>query len=258
MTKIIIVAAVIALVGAAACVGARAPLVRGVDAGGKTGLVSNALPAMAVVPAPGFQLTASGVADTSVSMQGAAMGGASARVWYALNAADGPRQLVSSLADVDNNWEWSLNPSFTERRGLRVLHEAEASKAGASLSTFTYIRPAAKDPWMPAFLAAGQGWEGDVLLRQYTWWTVANHTKIMVEYREPVPQGTPLEFDQAALWAFEKRADAAFELLRKEQGDTLPADVARARADTAGISPRLLSAVLGEVMPGLRLRINED
>lgn len=265
MPKILILVAVAVLLAVAACVGIRAPQLRGIghaDAG--TGvnangvLASNSLPAMAVVPSSDLRLVAHGVTDTSVSMQGSAMGGAGARVWYALNADNaGGRQLVASLAEVANPWEWSLNPMFTERRGLPMLHEAELSRYGVSLTALTYIRPGAKDPWMPAFLEAGKGWEGGVLLRQYTWWSVANRTKVVVEYREPVPQDElPLEYNPAALHAFEERADAAFQLLRKEQGDALPADITRERRNNARISPRLLAAVLGEVMPGVAVRFN--
>ena len=266
MPKIIIIVAVAVLLGLAACAGIRAPQVRGIGqavagAGVNSNgvLASNALPAMAVAPASDLRLVAHGVTDAGVSMQGAAMGSTGARVWYALNADNaGGRQLAASLAELDNPWEWSLNPNFTERRGLPLLREAELPRCGVTLTALTYIRPGRKDPWMPAFQAAGKGWEGDVLLRQYTWWSVANRVKVMVEYREPVPRdGLPLEDDRAALRAFEDRADAAFQLLRQEQGDAIPADIIRDRRNNANISPRLLADVLGEAVPGVAVRCDD-
>lgn len=258
MPKIVIVVAVVILLAVAACAGVRAPLVRGVgreSAGGcviEGVLSSSALPAVAVLPAAGFAPVAHGVTDVGVPMNASLTATTGARVWYALHADRG-RQLAASLAEVGNAWEWSLNPGMTDRQGLPMLDEGEAAKAGVGLTTYTYVRPAAKDPWMPAFVVAGRGWEGDVLLRQYTWWSMANHVKMVVEYREPVPAEGNLRFDPSALLAFETRADDAFRLLRKEQGDALPADVARARRDEARISPRLLAGVLGEAMGSLRL-----
>ncbi len=257
MTKMIMVAAVAALLTAAACAGFRAPLMRGVgrEAGGVAEgvLSSNAHPAMAVLPAAGFEPVAHGVTDVGVPLNGSLTATASARLWYALHAdKTGARQLAASLAEVGNTLEWSLNPSMIDRQGLPMLHEGAASRAGVDLTSYTYVRPAAKDPWMRPFADHGKGWEGGVLLRQYTWWSMANQVKVVVEYREPVPADTDLNYDLMALRAFEERADAAFRLLRKERGDTLPSDVTRARRDEARVSPRLLAGVLGEAVGGVR------
>lgn len=259
MPRLVIVLAVVVLLAVAACAGVRAPLARGVGretAGGYVAedvLVSNALPAVAVVPAEGLIPVAHGVADTGVPMNASLTAATGARVWYALHAdGAGGRQLAASLAEVGNAWEWSLNPGMTDRQGLRMVNEGEAAKAGVGLTSYVYARPAAKDPWMPAFIAAGKGWEGDVLLRQYTWWSMANHVKMMVEYREPVPEGVDLRYDLTALQAFEARADKAFRLVRKEQGDVLPTDVTRARRNKARVSPRLLAQVLGEAVDAMR------
>ena len=138
-----------------------------------------------------------------------------------------------------------------------MLNEGAASRAGAALTFYTYVRPAAKDPWMRPFADHGKGWEGGVLLRQYTWWSMANQVKVVVEYREPVPAGADLSYDPTALRAFEERADAAFTLLRKERGDLLPSDVTRSRRDEARVSPRLLAGTLGEAVGGVRLLMNE-
>ena len=138
-----------------------------------------------------------------------------------------------------------------------MLNEGAASRAGAALTFYTYVRPAAKDPWMRPFADHGKGWEGGVLLRQYIWWSMANQVKVVVEYREPVPAGADLSYDPTALRAFEERADAAFTLLRKERGDLLPSDVTRSRRDEARVSPRLLAGTLGEAVGGVRLLMNE-
>ena len=262
MTRMIMVAAVAALLALAACAGVKAPLVRGVgsEAGGAAEgvLSSNAHPAMAVLPAAGFEPVAHGVTDVGVPLNSSLTATASARVWYALHAdKTGARQLVASLAEVGNSLEWSLNPGMIDRQGLPMLNEGAASRAGAALTFYTYVRPAAKDPWMRPFADHGKGWEGGVLLRQYTWWSMANQVKVVVEYREPVPAGADLSYDPTALRAFEERADAAFTLLRKERGDLLPSDVTRSRRDEARVSPRLLAGTLGEAVGGVRLLMNE-
>lgn len=263
MTRMIMVTAVVVLLAAAACAGIKAPLVRGVgrEAGGMTGgvLSSNAHPAVAVLPSAEFAPVAHGVTDVGVPLNASLTATAGARVWYALHAdKTGTRQLVASLAEVGDALEWSLNPGMIDRQGLPMLNEGPVVRAGADISSYTYVRPAAKDPWMRPFADHGKAWEGGVLVRQYTWWSMANQVKLVVEYREPVPAGTDLSYDLMALRAFEERADAAFTLLRKERGDALPEDVIRARRDEASVSPRLLAGVLGEAMSNIRLRMNDD
>lgn len=260
MPKIIFGVALVIFLGLAACVGLRAPQIRGVadsyahGAVGRGMLVSNSLPAMAVLPAEGFRPVAHGVEDVVASLGGSALGGQSARVWYALHVGpDGKGQLVADIAALNNvGWEWSLNPMFTERRGLKMLREEEIPRYGVQFTALTYIRPVARDPWMPAFAMAG-GWEGPVLVRQYTWWALARQVKVVVEYREPVPE-EHIEDHPAALRAFEDRADAAFRLLRREEGDTLPESIEKAVSRVPGVSARLLGEVLGEVQPSLRSR----
>lgn len=259
MPKIVMVVAVVILLALAACAGIKAPLVRGVGreagAGGVVEgvLTSNALPAMAVAPAVGFAPVVHGVTSVGVPFNASLSATAGARVWYALHTdTAGARQLVASLAEVGSSLEWPLNPGMVERQGLPMLNEGEVSKAGVDLTSYTYVRPAALDPWMRPFAERGRGWEGGVLLRQYTWWSLADQVKVMVEYREPVPADLDLRYDLMALRAFEERADAAFTLLRKEQGDALPTDVARSRQDAAHVSPRLLAGVLGEAMGRVR------
>lgn len=251
MTKMIMVAAVAALLIAAACAGIHAPLMRGVGRapGGLTQgvLYSNAHPAMAVVPAAGFMPVAHGATSVGVPFNASLTSTVSARVWYALHAGTAC-QLVALLAEVGDSLQWSLNPGMVDRQGLRMLHEATVFPAGTEMSSCTYVRPAAKDPWMRPFADHGKGWEGDVLVRQYTWWDVGDQVKVVVEYREPVPEGTDLVFDSMALLAFNQRADAAFSLLRRERGDTLPEDGTYVREDEARVSQRLLAGVLGEAM----------
>ncbi|MCH5277676.1 MAG: DUF4851 domain-containing protein [Desulfovibrionaceae bacterium] len=251
MTKMIMVVAVAALLIAAACAGMHGPLMRGVARapGSLTQgvLSSNTRPAAAVVPAAGFLPVAHGATSVGVPFNASLTATASARVWYALHA-DTARQLVASLAEVEGALQWSLNPSMIDRLGLRVFHEGRVSLSGAEMLTYTYVRPAARDPWMRPFADHGKGWDGDVLLRQYTWWIVGDQTKVMVEYREPVPAGTDLEYDRMALGAFNQRADAAFTLLRGERGDEFPLEISYVREDEARVNQRQLAGVLGEAM----------
>lgn len=260
MPKMLFVLIFIAFIGLAACVGIRSPQVRGVTGapsliegvGVSSGaLVSNSMPAMAVVPSDTFKPVTAGVLDASVSREGGLSSFQSARVWYALHGSqdsgDGKAQLVTSLADLSApGWVWSVNPLHSEKRGLKILRQVEIPRYGAELTAFTYIRPAAKDPWMPAFLEAGQGWDGDVLVRQFNWWTTGHQAKVIVEFREPVPSPF-FSDDPKAVREFEDRADAAFRILRKEQGDALPTEIEKSRQNTGKISSRLVSNLLGEV-----------
>lgn len=251
MTKMIMVVAVAALLIAAACAGIHAPLMRGVgrapDGLAQDVLYSNAHPAMAVVPADGFMPVVHGATSVGVPLDASLTSTVGARVWYALHAGTA-RQLVASLAEVGDSLQWSLNPRMIDRLGLRMLHEETVFPAGAEMASYTYVRPAAKDPWMRPFAEHGKGWEGDVLLRQYTWWSMRDQVKVVVEYREPVPAETDLVYDRMALRAFNQRADAAFSLLRRERGDMLPSDGTYVREDEARVSQRLLAGVLGEAV----------
>lgn len=273
MPKILFVIVFIAFIGLAACVGIRAPQIRGVTAapslidgvGVSSGaLVSNSMPAMAVIPSDRFTPVTSGVMDAPVARENSMASTLSARLWYALHhspdaqgAPDAKAQLVSTLADLSApGWVWSVNPLYTEKLGLKVLRQVEIPRYGVEWTAFTYIRPVAKDPWMPAFIESGNGWDGDVLVRQFHWWGTGHQVKVIVEYREAVP-GRFFADDPTAVREFEERADAAFRVLRKEQGDALPTEIEKSRHNTAKINTRLVTGLLGEANQGLTSREND-
>ncbi len=215
--------------------------------------VSNS-PAVAVVPAPGLALLFSGLVSVLPSKEGTFTGGAASEVWYAVYGAPG-RQLVVMLADAPYNMEWPYTSMFTERRGLPVMREGDASYFGLPMTGATYVRPAALDPWMKGLADAGAQavWQGDMLVRQIVWRTDANRTKLMIEYREPVPQGFqshPIS-DYDAATAFEARAAAAFRVVPEAPS----AGITPASGNPASVNPRLLAATLGEVVPAWRFII---
>jgi len=267
MTKLIFGVALVVFLVVAACVGLKSPQLRGVAAGpmsgvGSTGvLASNSRPAVAVQPAEDFRPVAHGVTQALVSRQGAFGSGQSARVWYALHStSDGKGQLVADLAELHGReWAWSVNPLFNDRRGRPVLRAGTLTHDGVEFTALTYARMADKDPWMPAFKAKALGWDGPLLVRQYTWLTQANRVKLVVEYREPAPDfALPdhLLDDRPALRAFEDRAEAAFRILR--QGDAnFPEQIEKAKSDEAGLASHALDLVLGEAVPTAGIRLNQ-
>jgi hypothetical protein len=201
---------------------------------------SSGAPALIVIPADGFRSVAGGSLFANAARNGADMAYSPVRVSYALFAA-GPRQLVAYLADAASGWEWPPNPGFTERRGLPARDAGLVTRDGFEMESVTYVRPRDWDPWAAAYAAPGSGRGGDVLVRQYTWRTMADSVKLVVEYREAVPVGEnvpPERFPD-----FAERADASFRLGGKEQA----ASAAWSRENPTPVDVRLLAAVLGEI-----------
>lgn len=107
----------------------------------------------------------------------------------------------------------------------------------------------------------GQGWKGDLLVRQYAWWGMNENSKLVIEYREPLPADVllPLADDPASRSAFERRADASFTLLRKDGGDMFPEVIAKVeRGAGKELKRRRLADVLGEVIEPETLRLRCD
>lgn len=253
MTKILFAISLVIFVCVSACLAVKAPQIRGLGQDPASGgmLASNGLPAVAVKPADGMRLVAAGRVDVPVTRAGMFGGIPSAPSWYALHADKNGAQLAAILAEAPQGLRWPINSTFNEHRGSPSLREGEQTHDGMQLTTWTFVRQADDDPWMPVYREKGQGWEGALLVRQYAWWGVNENAKLMIEYREPLPEDVllPLADDPASRSAFEQRADAAFTLLRKDTGDSFPDAIDKvARGENKGLKRRQLANILGEVI----------
>jgi hypothetical protein len=224
----------------AACAGMEPFEGMALDRARRSVFASSTAPGLVVAPADGFAPVSDGRLFVEVSRNGIFSAYSSVRVGYAL-FAEGSRQLAVCLASVSGGQEWPPNPDFTERRGLAAWEISMTYHDGFEMETVTYVRQGSKDPWMSAYAASGSGWEGDLLVRQYSWRT-SSGLKLVVEYREAAPaeEGGPRE-NRAD---FAERADASFLLSRG--AETRPVPSARSAAT---VDRRLLAAVLGEVRP---------
>ncbi len=259
MTKLILVVSVIVFVGVAGCLAVRSPLVRGLGQDPVSGgmLASSALPAVAVKPAEDMRLVAAGRVSVPVTREGMFNGIPSAAGWYALHANPSGAQLTAILAEAPDRMRWPVNPTFTEHRGAVSLRTGSEERDGMNLSTCTFIRQEKDDPWMPLYAAQGKGWEGPLLVRQYVWRGINDSFKLMIEYREALPADIllPLADDPASRNAFERRADAAFTLLRGDGGN-FPGSVDKVPGTDGGeVRRRCLADVLGEVDEPMRLSL---
>ena len=237
MAKILFFISLVVFAGVSACLAVKSPQVRGLGQDPASGgmLASNGLPAVAGIP--------------------------SAQGWYALHADKNGAQLAAILAEAPQGLRWPINSAFNEHRGARSLRTGEETRDGVQFSTWTFVRPADNDPWMPLYMEKGQGWKGDLLVRQYAWWGMNENSKLVIEYREPLPADVllPLADDPASRSAFERRADASFTLLRKDGGDMFPEVIAKVeRGAGKELKLRRLADVLGEVIEPETLRLRCD
>ena len=263
MAKILFFISLVVFAGVSACLAVKSPQVRGLGQDPASGgmLASNGLPAVAVKPADGMRLVGAGWVDVPVKRAGMFGGIPSAQGWYALHADKNGAQLAAILAEAPQGLRWPINSTFNEHRGARSLRTGEETRDGVQFSTWTFVRPADNDPWMPLYMEKGQGWKGDLLVRQYAWWGMNENSKLVIEYREPLPADVllPLADDPASRSAFERRADASFTLLRKDGGDMFPEVIAKVeRGAGKELKHRRLADVLGEVIEPETLRLRCD
>ncbi len=263
MTKVLFFISLVVFVCVSACLAVKFPLARGLGQDPASGgmLASNGSPAVAVKPAEGMELVAAGRVDVPVQRAGMFGGIPSAPGWYALLADKSGAQLTAILAEAPQGMRWPLNSTFNEHRGSRSLRTGEETRDGVQFSTWTFVRPADNDPWMPLYREKGQGWEGELLVRQYAWWGINENAKLLIEYREPLPADVllPLADDPASRSAFERRADAAFTLLRKDKSDSFPDAINKlARGENKELKRRQLADILGEVIEPEVLRLRCD
>ena len=261
MTKIIFAFSFVVFLCVSACLAIKSPQMRGLGQDAVSGgmLTEGGHLSFAVQPAEGMHLVDAGHVRVPVSKNGIVTGQAGALAWFTLHSRGGNEELVSLLAEAPRNMIWPVNPQFTEMRSLQILSGREIKRDGEQFTASTFVREK-NDAWMELYRQKGQGWEGPVMVRQYVWWGRVDKLKLIIEYREPLPEGAilPLADDNAARHAFEMRADASFTMIHKDDGGFFPSEVAKIKnSGDSGVPLRILTKVLGEVSERF-VRLTDD
>lgn len=204
MNRILLFAATALLLCAAGCTGA---LQRGMQ--GNT-YVSTARPAISM-KAVDMPLITAGEGSAVLNWTGA-MGGLPVRTWlavYGKGSAQSPLAIVA-LADAPSGWYWDSDGyrSFSVDRGVEIYNNV-------GYDACTYIVSDKQDPFTALVGASNESKPVRWLARGFAARYNFNDTKLVMEYREPLPenfaglQALPSgQTDQ--LRAFEQRAHAAF------------------------------------------------
>ena len=217
----------------------RPALIRGIA---EDLLVSPDRPAVAVEAGPGFALADARRADPALETESAQIRGTGA-LWYALWVDDAvPARLLGLLSVLEDPWRWPVD----ETSGFHELRAARVQRAGLDGTAATFILPAARDPWKAQEESAP--WDRGSLTRRFTFRLWHNQAKLLVEYREPLPDSaTALRDDPQTLAAFEDRADLAFRLLRGSRAEPLPKPSKNLPYPPQGIDRSDLARYLGGV-----------
>ena len=211
-------------------------------AGPEASFESTARPTVAVKASPGLAVVAQGRMTVSLTTDRSFSGTGEGLVWYCLSAGKNT-QLAVALADAGSRF-WAPGIMGTNLEFLPVLYGCSSDRYG-SVTQRVFVRPVHLDPWMPAFAGHGAGWTAGVLVSQYVWILDNGGQKLLVEYREPLAsEGCPM-VDDAALRDFVHRADTAFSARFGENGDISASSLVPYAWERNGVSPRLISAVLG-------------
>lgn len=221
----------------------RRPLLRGFNG---EAFVSTGRPPLVVTPAAGLHLAGGGVLDISPAT---ASGTASARAWYGLYvSSDGLKRLTVLLAEAGDQWQWPHDVTS----GLPEVRVDRREMADMPVTVATFALQPVQDPWHALWEATppAQDARNGTLVRRFTFLPDMRRTKLVLEYREPLPpEGEsplpPLD-DVANLVAFGKRAEASFMLEKPEQGK---APEVRDRPGTApkSLERRAVAKWLGEL-----------
>lgn len=128
-------------------------------------------------------------------------------------------RLVALLAVAESPYTWPVQPD-TGSQGLEILRTQKKELSNYFGVAETFVLPEAEDPWKAVREEHEETlWSAGSLVRRYTFTLWQRRAKLMIEYREPLPQPgiLPLADDIPLLAAFEKRAQQAFSIIN---GDT--------------------------------------
>lgn len=176
--------------------------------------VSTARPAISL-EAKGMPLLTGGQGTVNLTWSGM-LGGLPVRVWLAAYGKGGVRNpmAIVAQAEVPQGWYWDgiMRRPFSVDEGIEVFD-------GVGYQACTYIVDGERDPF--ALLAAGNAAQEDKPVRWLARGFAArfnfNNDKIILEYREPLPEGIvsldALPWGQADLLrSFAQRARDAFQV----------------------------------------------
>ena len=182
----------------AGCTGA---LQRGMQ---NTAYVSTARPAISM-KAVNMPLLTGG--ETSVSLDGAGViGGLPLHAWVAVYGKGDPQSplAIVGLAEVPRGWYWDSDGQrpFSVDKGVEIFNND-------GFAASTYIVDSKKDAFSALAGLTDEAKPMRWLTRGFAARYNFNDTKVILEYREPLPESlTESQTDQ--LRAFEQRASAAF------------------------------------------------
>ena len=237
MKKILLSALLAAVTMLAGC--SVAPLQRGLDPASGA-FVSTGRPAISVQPAEGFSVLASGATLCRVPIDNALISGVTTEVWFSLYKKEGA-QLVTLMAECDPSWDWNVSAMGKDYYYLPLLYNQSGTMVGDA-KVVAYVRSAARDPWMPQYVADGSGWEKPVLVAQYEWVDASDNAKLIAEYREPLDaweEGMTIPAEEVT--AFIQRARGAFSL------GAVQAPVTVSRNRHVSMPDQFLAPIIGSV-----------
>lgn len=200
-----------------------------------TTYVSTARPAIAM-KAVNMPLITGGEVNSSLDDAGA-IGGLQLHAWVAVYGKGDPQSPVAivGLAEVPPGWYWDSDGQrpFSVDRGVEVFNND-------GFAACTYIVDSQKDAFSAVAGLTDQSKPMRWLVRGFAARYNFNDTKVVLEYREPLPENlagqqnlTENQTDQ--LKAFEQRASAAFA-------------VSPAAENTAGITAQYAKNIRGQYM----------
>lgn len=99
---------------------------------------------------------------------------------YGTNEPNSPVAIVA-LCDAPEHWQWDISPDIV----YRVADSGKVTLGDKEFSALTYIATRKKDPFAPVMLGETEQW----LVRRYSMLVNFRQSKLILEYREPMPAG---------------------------------------------------------------------
>ena len=225
------------------------PLMRGVENGK---LVSGAQPPLTV--SCSLPLKDAGAADPFVLTD---MGFQTPETWIAVYGAEDVSSplAITAFSVAPDRMQWDF-ASFSPVDGPV---NGEAMFGGRAFSSSLRIVDAKNDPFAPLVGAAGTGTDDERrwLAQRYTALTFFRKSKVIMEYREPLPEwladASQLPVYDPRLEAFSRRAQDVFKVEFVYAGPPI-----RRSASIQGLNQRYLGRFLGSLSPIEYLFMDND